>query len=233
MKKLHLLALVVLIMAGLSGCKKEKVANQASVDVFIKAIKTPQGATLYTVIHSVFSYNIMTSVSVASPDGTTKQLVNPGGAGNSFYNIPVDADYLPTLPTSAIGIYTYIVKFNDGEEITYTNSLSNLTIQPANITSLAKSANGDSVYIKWDAIPNVNFYQIEITKGTTQLYYSDKFYDGSSPLKPNLRLGFNLYNLNSAGGTGTFTFNINGLLYETTAYSYLQATSTSSSDIAL
>ena len=120
-----------------------------------------------------------------------------------------------------------------GSICAYTNSLSTATILPANITSLAKSANGDSVYIKLDAIPNVNFYQIEITKGTTQIYYSDKFYDGSSPLKPNLRLGFRLLNLNSAGGTGTFTFNINGLLYETTAYSYLQATSTSSSDIAL
>lgn len=233
MKKLQFLAIVALIMVGLSGCKKEKVANEAAVDVFVKAIKNAQGATVYTVIHSVFSYNTMTSVSVASPDGTIKELTNPGSGGSSFYNIPVDADYLQTLPSLAIGIYTYHVKFNDGEEITYTNSLSNLTIQPANITSLAKSANGDSVYVKWDAIPNVNFYQIEITKGTTQIYYSDKFYDGSTPLKPNLRLGFNLYNLNSAGGTGTFTFNINGLLYETTAYSYLQATSTSSSDITL
>ena len=233
MKKLHLLALVVLIMAGLSGCKKEKVANQASVDVFIKAIKNTQGATAYAVIHSVFSFNTITSVSVTSPDGTIKELTNPGSGGSSFYNVPVDADYLPTIPASSIGSYTYHVKFNDGEEITYTNSLSAATILPANITSLTKSVNGDSVYIKWDAISNVNFYQIEITKGTTQIYYSDKFYDGSTPLKPNLRLGFNLYNLNSAGGTGTFTFNINGLLYETTAYSYLQATSTSSSDIAL
>jgi len=233
MKKLQLMAILALIMLGFSGCKKEKVANEAAVDVFIKAIKNTQGATVYTVIHSVFSFNTMTSVSVTSPDGTIKELTNPGSGGSSFYNIPLDADYFPSLPASSIGSYTYHVKFNDGEEITYTNSLSTATILPANITSLAKSANGDSVYIQWDAIPNVNSYQVEITKGTTQIYYSDKFYDGSTPLKPNLRLGFNLYNLNSAAGTGTFTFNINGMLYETTDYSYLQATSTSSSDIAL
>lgn len=231
--KLQLLSLATLILLGLSGCKKEKVANAATADVFVKAIINTQGATVYTVIHSVYSFNTITSVSVTSPDGTIKELTNPGSNGSSFYNVPVDADYLPTLPASLIGSYTYHVKFNDGEEITYTNSLSNLTIQPANNTSLTKSANGDSVYINWDAIPNVNAYQVEINKGTTQIYYSDKFYDGSTPLKAKLSLGFNLYNLNSAGGTGTFTFNINGLLFETTDNSYLQATSTSSSDIEL
>ncbi|HZK97668.1 MAG TPA: hypothetical protein VFC67_25925 [Prolixibacteraceae bacterium] len=231
--KLQLLSLATLILLGLSGCEKAKVTNQASADVFIKAIKNTEGIPVYTVVHSVFSFNTITSVSVTSPDGTKKELTNPGNSGNSFYNIPVDADYLQTLPSSAIGSYTYLVKFNDGEEITYTNSLSNLTIQPANITSLTKSANGDSVYVSWDAIPNVNFYQVEITKGTAQIYYSDKFYDGSSPLKANLRLGFNLYNLTTAGGSGAFRFNINGLLYETATYDYLQATSTATNDIEL
>jgi len=219
--KLQLLSLATLILLGLSGCQKAKVTNQASADVFIKAIKNTQGTPVFTVINSVFSFNTITSVSVTSPDGTKKELTNPGNSGNSFYNIPVDADYLQALPSSAIGSYTYLVKFNDGEEITYTNSLSNLTIQPANITSLAKSANGDSVYVKWDAIPNVNFYQVEITKGATQIYYSDKFYDGSTPLKASLRLGFRLYNLTTTGGTGAFRFNINGLLYETATYDYL------------
>jgi len=231
--KLQLLSLATLILLGLSGCQKAKVTNQASADVFIKAIKNTQGTPVFTVIHSVFSFNTITSVSVTSPDGTKKELTNPGNSGNSFYNIPVDTDYLQALSSSVTGSYTYLVKFNDGEEITYTNSLSNLNIQPANITSLAKSANGDSVYVKWDAIPNVNFYQVEITKGATQIYYSDKFYDGSTPIKASLRLGFRLYNLTTTGGTGIFRFNINGLLYETATYDYLQATSTSTNDIEL
>jgi len=110
--------------------------------------------------------------------------------------------------------------------------LATATLLPANITSLAKTAAGDSVYIKWDAIATVNFYQLEILRGTTQIYYSDKFYDNSSPKKANLRTGFRLNDLTS-GGTGTFTFNLNGLLYETTAYDYLQAISTATKDIAL
>src|SRR5665647_1751220 len=118
--KLQLLSLATLILLGLSGCQKAKVTNQASADVFIKAIKNTQGTPVFTVMHSVFSFNTITSVSVTSPDGTNKELTNLGNSGNSFYNIPVDADYLQTLPSSAIGSYTYLVKFNDGEEITYT-----------------------------------------------------------------------------------------------------------------
>jgi hypothetical protein len=232
MKKLHLLTLVALIMLGLSGCEKGKVTNEATADVFVKTIKNAQGATVYAIIHTVFSYNGISSVKVTSPDGTISQLSDPEGSGFSFYNNPLAADYLPTFPTTATGNYTYLVKFKDGEEITYTNSLTSSFIAPANITTLAKTVAGDSVYLRWDAIPNVQFYQVEILRGTQQIYSSDKFYDPATPKKANLRIGF-LYNSLTASGTGNFTFNINGLLYETTAYDYLQGISLATRDIAL
>ena len=232
MKKLHLLTLVAFILLGLSGCEKAKVTNQAVADVFVKSIKNAQGATVYTVMHSVFSYNGMTSVSVTSPNGTIKQLTNFENGGNSFFNEPADADYLPAFPLSSVGNYSYLVKFKDGEEITYTNSLSSAYLLPANNISVAKTVVGDSVYVRWDAVADVHFYNLEVLRGTTQVYYSDKFYDGSTPKKANLRIGFLVSNL-TAGGTGTFTFNINGLLYETTVYDYLQAISTTTANITL
>ena len=228
MKKVHLLTLIALIMLGLSGCEKAKVTNQASADVFVKSIKNTQGITVYAAIHSVFSYNVMKSVSVTSPGGTTMQLSDFGAGGLSFYNEPADADYTAIPPTA--GTYTYLVKFNDGEEITYTNSLSSSTLEPAIITSLAKTTAGDSVYIAWNAIANIHGYQLKIMRGTTQIYYSDPFSDSAN--KPSLRLGFYVPNL-TANGTGTFTFYVNGLLYETTDYVNLQAISTSTKDIAL
>lgn len=230
MKKLHLLALVALIMLGLSGCEKATVENIAAADVFVKAIKNAQGETVYVPIHSVFSYNKMTSVSVTSPSGTSTSLINYENGGNSFYNEPADADYLTTQP--AVGTYTYTVKFDNGEEKTYTNSLSDSKILPANITSLTKTANGDSVYIYWDAIANVDFYQIKIQKGTTQILYADGLYDSSSPKKQNLRMGFLLSNLIS-NSSGIYTFEIAGKLYETIAHDYLQALSSSTKDITL
>ncbi len=230
MKKLHYLTLIALIMMGLSGCEKGKVANVATADAFVQSIKNAQGAAVFTVVHSVFSYNTMTSVKVTAPDGTSKQLTNYENGGNSFYNEPVDADYSATLPVA--GTYTYLVKFNDGEEITYTNALSSTNLLPATITSLAKTADGDSVYISWNALTNTHAYQIKVTKGTTEVYSSAPFVDNSTPKKLNLKVGFSLLNLTS-NITGTYTFSIAGLLYETTAYDYLQAISTTTQDVAL
>lgn len=231
MKKVHLLTLIALIMLGLSGCEKAKVTNEASADVFVKSIKNAQGATVYTAIHSVFSYSPMKSVSVTSPGGAPLQLTNFENGGNSFFNEPAVTDYSTTAPAS--GAYTYLVKFNDGEEITYTNSLATAALLPANITSLAKTAAGDSVYIKWDAIASTHGYRLKIMKGTTDINpKSSIFADTSSPLKASLRLGFRVSDL-TASGSGTYTFEITGLLFETTAYTYIQAISTSSADIVL
>ena len=157
MRKLHLIALVALIMLGFSGCEKSTVTNDAYPDVFVKTIKNAQGVTVYAAIHSVVSYSGVSKVSVQAPNGTVTQLLNYQNTGYSFYNEPADADYLPTPP--AAGIYTYTVTFKNAEVKTYTNTLTNAVLAPANITSLVKSANGDSVYITWDAIANVDFYQ--------------------------------------------------------------------------
>lgn len=230
MKKLHYLSLIALILLGLSGCEKGTVTDVATADAFVKSIKNAQGVAVFTVVHSVVSYNAMTSVTVTAPNGTTTQLINYENGGNSFYNEPADADYSAIPPSS--GTYTYLVKFKDGQEITYTNSLLSSNILPTTITSLAKTAKGDSVYISWNAIADVHAYQIKVMKGTTIIYSSNPFVDNSNPLKPNLKVGFYLNSLTSSVA-GTYTFSIAGLLYETTAYDYLQAISTASQDIAL
>ena len=230
MKKLHVMTLAALIMLGLSGCEKAKVVNVASADVFIKAIKNDQGIPVYAAIHSVFSYNTMTSVSAKSPDGTSIALINYMNTGNSFYNDPPVTAYSTTLPP--VGAYTYAVKFNDGEEIPYSNTLSSSALLPANITSLVKSAKGDSVYISFDAIAGVDFYQIKVRKEDKQVFIAENLIDQSSPKKTNLRYPFLLSSLTSSI-SGTYTFEITGLLYESTAYDYLQAISTATKDIAL
>jgi hypothetical protein len=212
-------------MLGLSGCEKAKVTNEAAADVFVKSIVNAQGATVYAVIHSVFSYTGISSVSVTGPDGTTTQLTDLEGSGDSFYNNPVEADYLSAQPTASVGSYTYLVIFKDGEEKTYTNSLSTATLLPAIITSLVKSTDGSTVDISWDAITNVHAYQLKIMKGTTQVNSTPLF---TSPLKLSVPItSFN------QSGPGTYTFEVTGFLFETTAYDYLQAISVSTSDIAL
>lgn len=232
MKKLHLLALVALIMLGLSGCEKAKTVNQAWADAFVKTIKNSQGATVYSVIHTVFSFNGMKSVSVTSPGGSVLQLANYQNGGVSFFNEPAEADYQIAPP--AAGNYTYTVKFNDGEEIVYTNTLTADNLLPANITSLVKTTNGDSVYIYWNAIANVDAYGIYVNTGTTQVFKIDGLSDTSNPKKTSLRYGFSVSKLTSAS-SGIFNFEISGFLIEKAEadYTYLQAKSTATKNITL
>jgi len=226
MKKLHLLALVALIMLGLSGCEKATVQNEAFVDVFIKSIANAQGMPVYAAQHTVISYNGgIKSVSIVSPDGATMQLDgDPIDTGYSFYNEPAETDYLTTLP--AAGIYTYTVTFDDNEVKTYTNSLSALSILPANILSLQKSADGDSVYISWASVINAHAYQLKVLKGATQVIATNPF----TVVTP--KVGIPVTSLNSSGA-GVYTFQLSGLYFESTTTYDLQAKSTAKMDITL
>lgn len=229
MKKIHLLAIVLLIMVGLSGCEKSAVTDSASADVFIKALTNDKGVTVYSAVHSVFSYNVMKSVTVVAPDGTQSQLLNYQNAGYSFYNEPISTDYLPTIPTA--GVYTYTVTFNDGTVTTYSNSLASTAILPP-ILTITKTVAGDSVYVSWGAIANVDTYRLEVTTGTTQMFYADGMVDNNSPKKAILKLGFAKSSL-TAGVSGIYTFTLTGFLYESADFTYLQATSADTEQITL
>jgi len=232
MKKLHFLTLGILIMLGLVGCEKATVVSTASVDTFIRSIKDPKDTShvVYSAVHSVFSYNLMSAASVVTPDGLTVTLTDFDKLGNSFYNIPDDSSYSLTLPT--LGTYNYTVTFKDKEVLTYTNSLSASTLQPPVITGLTQTANSDSVYLSWKAVANAQAYQLKVTKGTTQVYYLPAFTDASSPAKAVLKVGF-AKSLFTSYGSGTFKFEIDGLLFETTDYTYLQAIGAATKNIDL
>ena len=241
MKKLYKFVLVSFILLGLSGCEKATIVDLASADVFIQSIKNPNDTAqvIFAAVHSVFSYNLMSSVSVVapisttSPDSITTQLINYDKMGNSFYNIPV---YSTSLP--APGTYTYNVTFKDGQVISFSNTLLYNILLPPNITSLAKNGTADSIDISWDAVANAQAYQVKVTKGTatgpsaTQVFYAAPFIDTSNPLRTNLTIGVPLSAIISYG-SGIYTFEVDALLYESSAYTYLQAIGTSSKAVTL
>jgi hypothetical protein len=231
MKRIQVLALVAFLLIVLGGCEKATVTNQASVDVFLKIKKNSQGTTLYAVVHSVVSYNLMSEVKVTAPNGSSTLLTNFENGGNSFFNDPADEDFSETAPP--VGTYSYLVTFKNGEQITYTNSLLAGTILPAAITGLNKNATGDSIYFTWNAIANTQAYQLKVTNGTKQIYYQAPFADISSPLKATLRIVFPLSAI-FTNGSGIYTFELDGMLFESTsATDFLQAISVSSKDISL
>ena len=233
MKKLHLLALSILVLLGFTECKKSTNHDQATADVFIQATKNQNDTSqvVYAAVNSVFSYNQMTSVTAVAPDNTSMTLLNYGNLGNSFYNNPV---YIATPPPT--GVYTYNVKFSDGQEITLTNTLASNTLLPPRITSLSTNQNADSINISWNAVANAQAYQLKVTKGTGAsliiVYNVPPFMDSSSPLRASLILGVPLSTV-SAYGAGAYTFELDALLYETSAFTYIQAIGVSTKDYTL
>jgi hypothetical protein len=231
MKKLHILAIVALILPIFTSCEKAKTSNDALADTFVKIIKDDQGRILYAPVCSVFSpATKITSATAVSPYGTILSLSNFENGGMSFFNVPTENDYSIDLPPA--GDYTFKVKFDGGEEKVYTDVLTDQTISPANITSLTKSANGDTICIRWDAIANVSAYQLRITKGTTMVFYQSSFSDISTPKKANLKAGVLISSLINHE-PGTYTVELNGLLFEPSSTDYLQAITSSKMDIQL
>ena len=233
MKRLPVLVLGFCILMGLIGCKKTTTVDVAVTDVFIQSTKNPNDTTqtVYAAVNSIFSYSPMSSVTVVAPDNSTMQLTNYANLGNSFYNDPV---YSATLPP--VGVYNYTVKFVDGQTITSTNTLLTTTLPPPVITSLGKSLAADSINVTWKAVPNAQAYQMKVTKGSgtslTMVFYLAPFIDGSTPLRPVLTMGVPLGTVSAYGG-GTYTFEVDAILYESSAYTYIQAVSISTKDYTL
>jgi hypothetical protein len=232
MKKLYYLIIGVLISISFTGCEKAKVVSIATVDTFIRSIKNPADTskTVYAAIHSAFSYNLITSVTAVTPGKQTLTLSNPSQSGNSFYYTPVDSAYSESLPT--LGTYNYTVTFKDKEVIKYSNVLSSSVLQPPTIISIAKSADLDSVYITWKALANVGAYQLKVNKGNIPVFYQPPFMDKSNPLKQVLKMGFSIGSFLSTG-SGVYTFNLDGILFETSDNTYIQAVGSSHIDITL
>ncbi|MEI7524119.1 MAG: hypothetical protein WCJ95_07320 [Mariniphaga sp.] len=237
MNKLILFALGIAVVIGFTGCEKATVVSTATADVFIRSIKSPKDTSIsvYSVVHTVISYDLMANVSVVAPNGVTSQLVDYDKLGNSFYNLVADSLYSPTPPTP--GTYNYTVTFKDKEVITYSNSLSSSYITAPTITSLVKAV-ADTIYLKWNAVANADGYQIKITKldtitkVVTQLKYIQPFTDSSTPKKAKLyfslpRSYFSLL-LNN---TETYSVQLDALLFENSTSTYLQAIGTASRNI--
>jgi len=240
MKKLYLYALLSFVLAGLGGCEKATIVDQATADAFIQSIKNPKDTAqvLFAVVHSVFSYYLMSGASVvapvtlASPDTITTHLINYANMGNSFYNNPV---YSSSLPTP--GTYSYSVTFKDRQVLTLTNTLLYTILIPPYITSLTKNGT-NSIDISWNAVTNAQAYQVKVTKGTvtgpsaTLVYYAAPFVDTSNPKSSNLTIEIPLSAI-TPYGLGTYTFEVDALLYESTVGGSLQAIGTSTKAITL
>lgn len=225
MERMKLSVMVILILAGLSSCRKTSATDGADVDVFVKSM-VKDGLSLYGASHFVVGTDAMKSVAVHSPDGVTDSLVSYDSS-NLYYHLEPNlglGTYSTTPPVP--GTYTYHIKFNDGTEKSFTNVLGSNYLTAPTIVSIAESTDSNSIALKWNAVTGAQAYEVIVTKGGVQIY--------SSPyLDPSLYEYDLAINYLSAYTPGTFTFELDAVTFESTTSQYIQAISTTTTTIDL
>jgi hypothetical protein len=209
---------------GFFSCDKGTVTNQAIADAFIKSL-IYQGDTLYGVAHSVVSYNGIKQASVRTPEGDTLLLPSKTDNGISFYKEPAfqNGDLTVVPPNS--GTYSYRVTFRDNTQSTFTNTLGGNYLRPVRIDSLNRL--NQSVVLRWDPVPDAQGYQIRIVKGNSEVIAAKVYFE----LDP-LRLEYPISSF-SPYLPGTFTVEVDALLFESSAHQQLQAISVSTASVDL
>ncbi len=218
----NLCAKIIRLIFGLSivitlyACEKSTVTNVATADVFIKTIIS-QGDTLFGLAHSAYSYNRMISVSVKSPEGDSVNLPVIADKGISIYKNPSleSGDFSKNFP--ATGVYAYNITFKDNSKQVLNNTLGADFLLPAVIDSLNLATDGQSVKLSWNPVQNAQFYQIRITKGDDEVIPA-RLYSPEGGLKVQFPISYFTGYM-----PGNFTLELDGLLFESTSYTKLQA----------
>jgi len=226
MERIKLSVLVILILSGLSSCRKQSATDSATVDAFVKSVSL-SGHPYYAVTHLVSGTDPMNSVAVQTPDGVTDSLTSYDSS-NLFYELLPTFDvggYTPNLPTP--GTYTYHVKFSDGVEKTFTNTLGPGSLLPSTNFTLVESADDSSVGVAWDLVSGAQAYQLLVSIGGTTVF-------SSSYIPQSLNLSTVLpTSALSAYIPGTFTFELDAITFESSDHTLVQAVSATTATIDL
>ncbi len=217
---------LILVILGFISCDKVTVTNHATADVFIKSISY-QGNILFGVAHSVFSYNGISQVSLKTPQGDTLLLSSKVDEGLSFFKDPSfdSGDFNINPPAS--GLYSYRVTFKDKTQTVLTNTLGANYLLPAKIDSFGISSDGRFIVLKWNPVSEAQGYQIRVVKGNTEVVPARSYYE-LNPLRIEFPFSSFMPYL-----PGTFTVEVDAILFESAAHQQLQALSVSKDSIQL
>lgn len=226
MERINLSVLAIFILSGLSSCRKQSATDGATVDVFVKSVLV-SGHPYFAVTHLVSGTDAMKTVTVRTPDGVTESLISIDPS-NIYYDLLPTFDvggYTPNLPTP--GTYTYNIKFNDGIEKTFTNTLGSGYLLPSANLSLVESADAGFVGVTWNQVTGAQAYQLLVSIGGITVF-------SSAYVSQSLNLSTVLpVSTLSAYLPGTFTFELDAISFESSDFKLVQAVSESTATIDL
>lgn len=151
--------LIVAFMMALvlASCSKTIVDSEAYADSYIYCFNNKAGVPVYGVIHSVYSFKKLGSVSVTGGAGNVL-LDNFNGDGFSFYSKVDSAAFLPSVPAPAT--YTYNLNYSSGETATRTDATTTSSLLPAQ--QINAVMNLSSIVLTWKAVAGVEAYKVSV-----------------------------------------------------------------------
>ncbi len=226
MKKnlIKLFTVIIMLSASLISCQKDKVNDNAEADVYVKSIFN-DGEPVFGLVHYVFGYAAMSSVSVQLPGGEEDQLTAYDTGKTIYYAEPSIGlgTYSGTPPTP--GSYTYDVTFEDGIEKIVTNELGSDYLLPPTITSITKTTGSQSVTIVWEPLEGAQYFKLFIIKDGTTVYASNPF---SPPSQNTIVAPLSLI---PSYTPGNYTYQLDAVIYESDGSGKIQAVSSASTSI--
>jgi hypothetical protein len=169
------LLLIGFVSMVFTSCNDSDPAPDASTGVIVRSVLR-DGVVVYSAVHQVLANVPMDTVIVTDPIGAVYGLHKNEGNPYEFLLEPELDDYRATPPTE--GPFTYKVKFQGGEEKSFSNSIMDPYVTPSQNISVkvATVNNQQTVELAWDAVPNAEAYSVSVTSGTTQIYYSNQLF---------------------------------------------------------
>ncbi|MCE1198205.1 MAG: hypothetical protein LWW85_04495 [Marinilabiliales bacterium] len=210
---LYFLLVSGIVSVLFTSCNKTIVDDQIYIDSYIHAIYNKNHVPVYRVMHTAYSFNMLTSVTVKGSSGSSVSLKNFDSNMFSFYT-PLDtAQYSTTIPQAEV--FTYNIVNDKGANITLTNGISGQSLIPA--PSLKAEKNSTDIVLSWKAVPNVEAYKIRIfsenitTKEQSMIFESDYL----KPKDPtsDLSLPFSLISYSPYLSTN-LTFEVASFIFE-------------------
>lgn len=191
------LMLIAFVSTMLTSCNDDDTTAEATTGVIVRSVMR-DGVPVYGTIHQVVGSVPMDTVIVTDPSGAVFGLHKNEGNPYDFVLEPALEQYSATPPMD--GPFSYKVKFQGGEEKSYSNSIVDPYVAPSANISVAKATvnNQQVVTLTWTAVPNAEAYSFTVTAGTTRIYYSDQLF--TLPSGENGKINFPLSGFSGYSG---------------------------------
>src|SRR5665647_330744 len=213
---------VAVLGAILSSCTKTEVDKTVYIDSYVHSFLNKSGTTVYSVVHSAYSFTKLSGVTVTGNATAVKPLYDMAGDGFSFYSQPQaqldSTSYMPAVP--AVESFTYNVTYNDGTTAVKTDAVSKYLMPAQQVDATKTPATlPTDITLTWKPVANVDAYKVrvfstDLTSNVKTLIYESSFLVPPKDTTTDLSVPFSLISISSYLSTN-LTFEVSAFIFET------------------